>query len=83
MRLTFGLLRFHCNDLLSYFLSCVLLVPDWCVSYMMAASMVGFYSSPLLRRLAPVPHNTSMIKVNKWTSYQRDVKMSWFANCAV
>ena len=31
--------------------------------YMMTASLVGFYSAPLIKRFLPVPHKTSMLKV--------------------
>ena len=33
------------------------------IRYMIAASFVGFYNTPLMRRLLPVPHNTSITKV--------------------
>ena len=32
-------------------------------SYMTAASLIGFFNAPLLRRLRPRPHDTSLIKV--------------------
>ena len=32
-------------------------------SYMTVASLIGFFNAPLLRRLRPHPHDTSLIKV--------------------
>ena len=35
------------------------------IRYMISASIVGFYSAPLLRRLTPARHNTPMIIVRE------------------
>ena len=46
-------------DVVLFFLTSI----GFMIRYMITASLVGFYSTPVIGRFLPVPHETSMLKV--------------------